>query len=193
MKKIELVIDDKQSDELEYVLSKFDVPFYKNRLQGNAIDSDLIQYFVFSPDIIAREIMRDVKKILHTNQKNSLMAVHEIDTVFSDYLDKIEDKEDRKEAPKLREEFQALTEPAVEFRRDLLFMVIIAAAAALIGLFANNPSIIIGAMLIAPLLKPITAFSFNIAVFHPPKIITAGFSILILLASIVGISALRLQ
>lgn len=45
-------------------------------------------------------------------------------------------------------------------------------------------------MLIAPLLKPITAFSFNIAVFRPPKIIKSGFSILILLGSIVGISAL---
>jgi len=134
--------------------------------------------------------MRDVKKILRTNEKNSLMAVHEIETAFSDYLDKMEDKEDDKEAPKLREEFHALTEPAVKFRRDLLFMVIIAAAAALIGLFANNPSIIIGAIPIASLLKPITAFSFNIAVFRPPKIITAGFSILLLVGSIVGIFAL---
>ena len=190
VKKIELMIDQKQSDELEYVISKFDVPFYKNNLQSNAIDSDLIQYLIFSPDTTAREIMRDVKKILHTNQKDSLMAVHEIETAFSGHLDKMEDREDGKEAPKLREEFHALTEPAVKFRRDLLFMVIIAAAAALIGLFANNPSIIIGAMLVAPLLKPITAFSFNIAVFRPAKIITAGISILLLLGSIVGISAL---
>jgi len=190
VKKIELMISSKQSNELEYVLSKFDVPFYKNNLQSNIVDSNLNQYFIFSPDTTAREIMRDVKKILHTNQKDNLMTVHEIETAFSNYLDRIEDKEDNKEAPKLREEFHALTEPAVEFRRDLLFMVIIAAAAALIGLFSNNPSIIIGAMLIAPLLKPITAFSFNIAVFRPPKIIKAGFSILLLIGSIVGISAL---
>lgn len=190
MKKIELVIGRNQSDEMEYILSKFDVLFYKNNLQGNTSDLNMIQYLIFSPDATAREIMKDVKKIIHTNQKDTLMAVHPIETIFSDYLDKAEDKEKNKEVPKLSEELRALTEPSVEFRRDLLFVVIIAATAALIGLFANNPTIIIGAMLIAPMLKPITAFSFNIAVFQPAKMIKAGFSILLLVGSIVGVSAL---
>jgi hypothetical protein len=130
---------------------------------------------IFAPDTTARKVMKEIKKILHTNQNDTIMAVHEIETVFSNYLDQIEDKEDNKESPKLREEFHALTEPAVEFSCDLLFVVMMASAAALIGLFANNLSIIIGAMLIAPLLKPITAFSFNITVFRPPKIVKAGF------------------
>jgi len=190
VKKIELIVGNTQSNELEYLVSKFNIPFYKNELQINAKQMNLIQYMIFAPDTTARKIMKEIKKILQTNQKGTMMAVHEIETAFSDYLDKIEDKEENNETPKLREEFHALTEPAVEFRRDLLLVVMIAAAAALIGLFANNPSIIIGAMLIAPLLKPITAFSFNIAVFRPQKIIKAGFSILILVGSIIGISAL---
>lgn len=60
------------------------------------------------------------------------MVIPEIETTFSNYLDQIEDKEENKESPKLREEFHALTEPVVEFRRDLLFVVMMASAAALV-------------------------------------------------------------
>ena len=150
----------------------------------------MIQYFVFSTDSTSRVIMKKIEKILDTNQKDTLMTSHPIEAVFSNHLEKIESKEDTNTKPKLIQEMRTLTEPAVEFRRDMFFVVLIASTAALIGLFANNPSIIIGAMLIAPLLKPITAFSFNVSVFNVQKIKTAGFSLCLLVGSVIGISAI---
>lgn len=48
-------------------------------------------------------------------------------------------------------------------------MIIIASMAAMVGLFMNNPAVVIGAMLISPLLGQIIAFSFNAAIGHPKK------------------------
>jgi len=80
------------------------------------------------------------------------MVISEIETTFSNYLDQIEDKGENKESPKLREEFHALTEPVVEFHRDLLFVVMIASAALVppesvigIGLAMLDADILIGA------------------------------------------------
>ncbi len=62
-------------------------------------------------------------------------------------------------------------------------LIVIASGAALVGLFTDNGALIIGAMLLAPLLGPITAFSFNVAVGRPQKIVQAAFSGFILLVA----------
>jgi len=192
VKKIELVIRDSQCGDIENILTQSNVPFYKNNLNNNNIsDVKLVQYAIFSPDDTSRRIMKDIEKFLHTDQKDSIMATHSLEATFSKYLNKFEEKTSKnKGSSKLIQEFRTMTEPAVDIRRDLLFVVLIASAAALIGLFAGNPSIIIGAMLIAPLLKPITALTFNVSLFDTKKIIKSGLSVSILLGSIVGISTL---
>ena len=61
-------------------------------------------------------------------------------------------------------------------------MVIIASVAAVIGLFSNNAALVIGGMLLAPMIGPMTAFSFNVAVAQPRKMAKAavnGVSLLI--------------
>lgn len=59
MKKIELIIDASQSNELEYLISKFNIPFYKNELH---VKDHLtrIQYMIFAPDT-TRKIMKEIK------------------------------------------------------------------------------------------------------------------------------------
>ena len=190
MKKIELIISKDQSNDVNYILSKFNVAFYKNSLNAEESETPLLQYIVFAPDATARKIMKKISKIMDTKNKHHIITSHELEATFSDYLEKKDRDENIKETPKLKEEFRALTEPAVDFKLNLLIVVLVASTAALIGLFANNPSIIIGAMLIAPLLRPITAFSFNVSVFNLQKIIKSGISLGLLIGSIVGISAL---
>jgi uncharacterized hydrophobic protein (TIGR00341 family) len=68
-------------------------------------------------------------------------------------------------------------------------MIAIASTVALVGLFANNASLVIGAMLLSPLLGPITAFSFNAAVGQPKKMYKAAKSGLILTLVIIAIGA----
>ena len=48
-------------------------------------------------------------------------------------------------------------------------MVIIASVVAVVGLFTDNAALVIGGMLLAPLIGPMTAFSFNVAVAQPQK------------------------
>lgn len=68
-------------------------------------------------------------------------------------------------------------------------MIVIASAVALVGLFANNASLVIGAMLLSPLLGPITAFSFNAAIGQPKKMYKAAQSGLILTLIIIATGA----
>ena len=191
MKKIELIIPEQQCNDIDYIVSKFNLPFYKNNLNKENSEIQLVQYIVFAPDATARKIMQKINKLLDTKNKNHIITSHALEAAFSEYLEKKEDRDDSiRETPKLKEEFRTLTEPAVDFKLNLLIVVLVASTAALIGLFANNASIIIGAMLIAPLLRPITAFSFNVSVFNLQKIIKSGISLGLLIGSIVGISAL---
>ena len=191
MKKIELIVQENQCNSIDYIISKFNIPFYKNTLHTVASKTKSVQYLIFAPDATARKIMEQLNNILDTKNKDNLISSHPLEALFSEYLEKKEEnKKSIRETPKLREEFRTLTEPAVDFKINLLIVVLVASTAALIGLFANNPSIIIGAMLVAPLLRPITAFSFNVSVFNVQKIIKSGISLGLLIGSIVGISAL---
>ena len=60
-------------------------------------------------------------------------------------------------------------------------MVIIASVVAVVGLFTNNAALVIGGMLLAPLIGPITAFSFNVAIAKPKKMMKASVNGFVLL------------
>ena len=60
---------------------------------------------------------------------------------------------------------------------------------ALAGLFLDNTLIIIGAMIISPLLGPINAFTVNVSLAQSKKALQSEISILIILVSIIMLSA----
>ena len=60
---------------------------------------------------------------------------------------------------------------------------------ALAGLFLDNPVTVIGAMLLSPLLGPINAFAINACIGKIKKILRIEFSIIILLISVIILSA----
>ena len=104
-----------------------------------------------------------------------------LDAAFSDYLLDLEQKENTSKTGRLAEEFHTLAEPSVEFNKDLFAMVIIASVVAVVGLFTNNAALVIGGMLLAPLIGPITAFSFNVAIAKPKKMMKASVNGFVLL------------
>jgi uncharacterized hydrophobic protein (TIGR00341 family) len=69
-------------------------------------------------------------------------------------------------------------------------MALFATIIALGGLFLDNAITVIGAMLVSPLLGPINAFAFNATVGKVKKLVRTEVSILILLASVIALSAL---
>lgn len=162
------------------MFKEFKVPFYKEIVQTD--DLKIFEYTVISPDNTARMILKILSRILDTRQKEIMITSQTLDATFSDYLENLEQQEKEKDSGILTEEFQAISEPSVEFNKDLFAMVIIASVAAVIGLFSNNAALVIGGMLLAPLIGPMTAFSFNVAVAQPRKMAKAavnGVSLLI--------------
>lgn len=169
-----------QGSSVENVFKEFKVPFYKEIVQTD--DLKIFEYTVISPDNTARMILKILSRILDTRQKEIMITSQTLDATFSDYLENLEQQEKEKDSGILTEEFQAISEPSVEFNKDLFAMVIIASVAAVIGLFSNNAALVIGGMLLAPLIGPMTAFSFNVAVAQPRKMAKAavnGVSLLI--------------
>ncbi len=155
-------------------------------------EQKLIRYVVIVPDILSRNVINELGDILDTRIQEIYLISHSLDAAISDYSDKLHEEEALKRVEKdtkTTEEFKTLTEPSVKLQKSLLFMIVIASSVALVGLFANNATLVIGAMLLSPLLGPITAFSFNAAVGKPKNMYKAAQSGLILTLAIIATGA----
>lgn len=71
----------------------------------------------------------------------------------------------------------------------LLLLTSISTVVALVGLFANNVAIIIGAMVVSPLLSPINGFTLELAVGRPRRALANLRALLLLIVLIVTLSA----
>ncbi len=192
MKKIEITCYEQRSSSVEYILKKHKVPYHVDLAMHD--NAKLLRYTIISPNSISSAIVNELNRLVDTRQKEVLITSQTIEATLSDYLNNLEEEEKAKHKKvgkkKLTEEFQSLIEPSVEFNKNLFVMIVIAAGVATAGLFANNASLVIGAMLISPLLGPITAFSFNVVIGKPEKAYKATISGLILLAAVIATGAI---
>ena len=158
-----------------------------------AEDEKLLRYTGICPDSLSSGLVNELNKIIDTRRKELYITSLAIEATLSDYLSnyvkELETKQVKTKTKKLIEEYESLIEPNVNFNKNLLLMIVIAAGVAAAGLFANNASLVIGAMLISPLLGPISAFSFNTAVGKSNKMLKSLVSGLILLAAVIGTGA----
>jgi len=154
----------------------------------------LLRYTGICPDLLANALTNELNKIIDTRNKDLYVTSLTVEATLSDYLSdyakELETKQIKVKKKKLIEEYESLIDPNVKFNKNLLFMIVIAAGVAVAGLFANNASLVIGAMLISPLLGPISAFSFNTAVGKTDKMIKSLVSGLILLIAVISTGAL---
>lgn len=188
MKKIEFTIYDQQIQSIEYVLKKYKVPYNVQLIMAE--EAKLVKFTTIVPNDIARDITDELRKMLDTQQKEIYLIIDSLDSTISTYLEKLDEEIKPKKEGKTTEEFHAIVEPSVELRKDLLALIVIASGAALVGLFTNNGALVIGAMLLAPLLGPITAFSFNAAVAQPKKMAKAALSGFLLIVASVATGAI---
>ncbi len=78
--------------------------------------------------------------------------------------DKIEAKEKSQNTMALREEIYHDVSQGARVNRDFIALTMLSAIVAALGINADNVAVVIGAMVIAPLLGPILAFSFSCAI-----------------------------
>jgi uncharacterized hydrophobic protein (TIGR00341 family) len=188
MERIELTTFLQQCEGIEYVLNSFEVPYQK--INGTTLGKEIIRYVIMIPDDMAHNVIEKLSMILDTSQKDIYLTTQKVDATVSGYLDKLNEKVHKPKKIPLYEELIPITEPFVKFRKDLLIMIVIASVVALAGLYSDSPAIIIGAMLISPLLGPITAFSFNAAVGRPMQMLRSAFYGSLLIIAVVVSSAL---
>ncbi|MBT8252055.1 MAG: TIGR00341 family protein [Nitrosopumilus sp.] len=192
MRKIEVICYEQQSKSIEYSFKKYKIPFHSELTMAD--DEKLLRYTGICPDSLANALSNELNKIIDTRTKELYVTSFAIEATLSDYLSnyvkELESKQVKVKKKKLIEEYDSIIDPNVRFNKNLLFMIVIAAGVASVGLFANNASLVIGAMLISPLLGPISAFSFNTAVGKTEKMYKSLFSGLILLVSVILTGAL---
>ncbi len=192
MRKIEVICYEQQAPSLDYTFKKYKIPFHVEL--AIAEDEKLLRYTGICPDLLADALTNELNKIIDTKKKELYVTSFALEATLSDYLSnyakELETKQVKVKKKKLIEEYESLIEPNVKFNKNLLFMIIIAAGVAVVGLFANNASLVIGAMLISPLLGPISAFSFNTTVGKTKKMFMSLTSGLILLFAVIATGAL---
>ncbi len=192
MRKIEVICYDQQSQSIEYTFKKYKIPFHSELTMAE--NEKLLRYTGICPDSLANGLSNELNKIIDTRTKELYVTSFAIEATLSDYLSnyikELETKQVKVKKKKLIEEYDSIISPNVNFNKNLLFMIIIAAGVAAVGLFANNASLVIGAMLISPLLGPISAFSFNTAVGKTDKMYKSLISGSILLVSVILTGAL---
>ncbi|MFB5614214.1 MAG: TIGR00341 family protein [Candidatus Nitrosomaritimum yanchengensis] len=189
MRRIEVTSYEDKCEVLENYFAKKDFPFQK--ISGSTFENmDLFRYVITLPDDLASEIIQSLSKIVNTKQRDIFITSNKIDATVSEYLEeKDETIKEPKKIHRVMEELMPQTEPFVHFKKDLFFMIIIASSIALTGMYLNNAAVVIGAMLIAPLIGPLTAFSFNAAIGRPKKMLKTFLFGLILLLTVIAISA----
>ena len=192
MRKIEIICYEQQSQSIEFIFRKYKIPYH---VELTIADNEkLLRYTGICPDLLANSLTNELNKIIDTRKKELYVTSFVLEATLSDYLSnyakELETKQIKVKKKKLIEEYEALIEPNVKFNKNLLFMIVIAAGVAVAGLFANNASLVIGAMLISPLLGPISAFSFNTAVGKTDKMFKSLISGLILLVAVIGTGVL---
>ena len=192
MRRIEIVCNDNQGASAEYVFNKYKVPFHTDQI--NSDEQKLLRYIGIVPNSISSALTNELNEIIDTSKKELYITSQVVEAALSEYLTNLEkelaEKQVKVKKKKLVEEYKSLTESSVKFNKTLLFMIIIGAGVATVGLFANNATLVIGAMLISPLLGPMTAFSFNAAVGKTNNMLKATVSGLILLLAVIGTSVI---
>ena len=192
MRKIEVICYEQQSQSIEYVFKKYKIPFHVELTMAE--NEKLLRYTGVCLNSLSNALTNELNKIVDTRKKELYVTSLAIEATLSEYLSnyekELEIKQVKVKKKKLIEEYQSLIEPNVNFNKNLLFMIVVAAGVAVVGLFANNASLVIGAMLISPLLGPISAFSFNSAVGKTEKMYKSLISGLILLLAVIGTGAL---
>ena len=187
-----MVCYEQQSQSIEYVFKKYKIPFHLELTLAE--EEKLLRYTGICPDSLSSELTNELNKIIDTRRKELYVTSLAIEATLSDYLSnyvkELEAKQVKTKTKKLIEEYESIIDPNVNFNKNLLFMIVIAAGVAVAGLFANNASLVIGAMLISPLLGPISAFSFNTAVGKTDKMVKSLVSGLILLVAVIATGAL---
>lgn len=183
MEQIEVTLYPNQAEEIEKILEEFQVPYIKTNAESYKIQC--YHYTITCPSEIASTLVDLIAKKFDTSQRINVITHYKTDSTISDYLHKFEafiknelephDKPDISTVSafeSVRDKIKIIktgpieglvskTDAFLSRKRDIYIMILVATVVALVGLVTNNVAVIIGAMLISPLMGPISSFAIN--------------------------------
>lgn len=177
-----------QSQKIEELLKQLELVYTSSAAKIG--DEKCEIYTALVPDELVDKLIDEISKRMDLRLKENTVSVYGVEAVVSTFLDRLKEKVVKAAPPpNPLERLVTSTDRYTRLGRDILVMTLFATLIALVGLFEDNVVILIGAMLLSPLLGPINAFAVNASLGRIRKLIRSQFSILILLAAIIGLSA----
>jgi uncharacterized hydrophobic protein (TIGR00341 family) len=203
MERIEVTVYPNQAQQLEQVLSEFQVPYVKTKAESYGIQ--VLFYVISVPSQISGNLIEMLETKVDTKDKINNITCYNTASTISKYLLKFESflketdnvvdvdvsrykKQDNagteldpifwsiknkfkiKDKHPIAEELISKTDAFSSIRKDVYVMMLISTVVALVGLISNNVAVIIGAMLISPLMGPISSIALNSVLGRPKEV-----------------------
>ncbi len=163
VERIEVMVYLNQVDDIESVIKQFQVPYIRTNAESYGFDC--YYYIIIIPSELTNIILDKLVTIIKDKQKLNIITHYRAESSISRYLKMLLNdfisQGLYKPKPTIIESLISKTDAFLKRKIDLYFMVLISTIIALIGLISDNVAVIIGAMLISPLLSPITSVSLN--------------------------------
>lgn len=189
MRKIEITTTKDKASEIEEIFTKNDLLFTSSSIK---VDHESALFFsALLPDQYVDLLIEQISEKIDLRLKENTIAIYAVEAQVSTHADRLKEKVIKSCPPP--NPFERLVEASEKYRklnRDLLTMALFATIIAIAGLFLDNAVLVIGAMLLSPLLGPITAFSVNTTLGRVKNLLRIQTSIIVLLFSVVALSAI---
>ncbi len=178
------VIVTTRKEELEYMKSVLEKAYYFLE-EGD----DLVRVIIYLHDEELDSVIKKLRDTIDLRYRRSVIEVSEPEFVISSALLRTAEKIEVGEKTPVEELIDS-TRPHLRLDATKIFLTSIAGMIALTGLFMNNTPIIIGAMLLSPLLGPISAFAIHAAVGNPRRVLKSILNLSVLLAMVIIFSVI---
>lgn len=189
MKSLEVTVIKSQTDNVQDVLKNLELSYAYST--ANIENQECGVFSSLLPDKLVDKAIEEILKAMDSRLKENTIKVYNVEAHISTQIDRITEKIEKESPPS--NPFERLVENAEKFTnlsKEILIMALFATLIAITGLFLDSAVTVIGAMLLSPLLGPINAFAVNASIGKVKKLIRIEVSIIILLASVIALSAL---
>ncbi len=185
VERIEVMVYPNQVDDIESVIKEFQVPYIRTNAESYGFEC--YYYIITIPSELTDIILNKLVTIIKDKQKLNIITHYRAESSISRYLkillNDFINQGLYKPKPTTIESLISKTDAFLKRKTDLYFMVLISTIIALVGLISDNVAVIIGAMLISPLLSPITSVSLNSILGRQRQINQSIIYMVVLLAS----------
>jgi uncharacterized hydrophobic protein (TIGR00341 family) len=181
MKKVLINIRNEEYPKIE--------PLLEQQHFSRTYKESIIEIRIYLPDAELDKFINEIQNLMDLRYKDNLIEVSSPQFVISPYLKREESKVEKPQKTPI-EELVATTQKYTVFDWGSPAITAIAGLVALTGLFLNNSAIIIGAMILSPILGPISAFAILIAMGKTRSAMQSLGMLGILLGAVILISAI---